>query len=568
MAITAGTYYVGPAETIVDWTAAAAQVSGQTLTGDVTFIQRGNITQTVRTSWGSIAFGAFNLRLTSNSPNLGNPTSGNKSTWNTSADNECFVIANTNTRSTGKIYIDSIYFYAASTSVIVNGILLSYAAGFVVIHDCLFNSQRAYNFLAVANSVGCNIQYYNCKVWTALTDFGTYAYFENTVQATICEIENITSYSKYNPVFAFIGSGSTATRWIRNCIALSQNQNSACFAFGSMTAAANASSDATGNVGFRSLVPSAQFLSLSDASAQFLNLASGSPLRGSGVSTSIAENTLGIRGNDRPGVDSAVSVGADESDASSSFTIGSAFALMRPWPACSIAPSILWVQDSALYWNGSDRGAAQDAYEATAIFQGRETVINTLEQSLDAYREAVALSGFNTPLFAPNVDHTGTINAVIRSIDRTQLQWGAPYTTNQIYQLEVRFLAISPTLLATTPSWASLRMQDGFRASRSYESRKAFTYAQTAAYADRRSDVGIFEASFSQSTAQIQAILAYLLTTARAASVAFPSAVSAVVPYPWGRARGTPGNCQVRAFSVARKNLNRWNLNLTLVEAP
>lgn len=244
-----------------------------------------------------------------------------------------------------------------------------------------------------------------------------------------------------------------------------------------------------------------------------------------------------------------------------SLTIGGTAVKMRPWPSFSITPSIQWIQDSAGRWNGSDRGASRDAYEATATFQGTEATINTLEQTLDSNREAITLSNFAAPLFAPNVDHTGSISAVVLpGIERRQLQFGG------VYELVVSFRAIAPTLLATTPSLATLRLQETFEASHTYESPKAFTYGQTAAYGDHRSDVGTFEASFSQSTAQIQAILAYLLTTARASDIAFPAALSTVA-YPWGRTRGTPTNCKILSFDVSRKNLNRWGLKIKFGEA-
>lgn len=248
-----------------------------------------------------------------------------------------------------------------------------------------------------------------------------------------------------------------------------------------------------------------------------------------------------------------------------SLSIGGSNYAMRPWPQPTIAPAIRWMTDAAGYPNGSDRGSSQDGYMATALFQGRESTLNALEQTLDANREAVTLASFQTPLFAPNVDHTGSISAVVEGYSRNQVQWG---NGTDIYGLEVQFRAIAPTLLGTTPSLATLRYQDGAQAGHSHTSPKAFTYDQTAVYGDRRSDIGLFEGEFSQTTAEIQAILAYLLTTARASAIAFPSALSAVVDYPFGRSRGTPGNCRVTGFEIGRKNLNRWSLKLQLAEAP
>lgn len=249
----------------------------------------------------------------------------------------------------------------------------------------------------------------------------------------------------------------------------------------------------------------------------------------------------------------------------STVTIAGTAYPIQPWPSPSIAPAIQWAQDSAGYWQGSDRGASQDIYEATALFAGKETTINNLEQALDANREFLTLSAFLAPLFAPNVDHTGSLTVAVTGLERRQVQYGAP---SQVYALTATFRAIAPPLLSTTPSLAGLRPQDGFTASHSYESPKVFSMNQTAYYGDHRSDSGQLDVELSQNTATTQGILAYALTTARAGAVAFPAALSAVIAYPWGRDRGSPTNCRFKGISVSRKNLNRWTIRLSLVEAP
>lgn len=245
---------------------------------------------------------------------------------------------------------------------------------------------------------------------------------------------------------------------------------------------------------------------------------------------------------------------------SGSVTIAGTVSRFRPWPAFSIKPAIQWVQDSAGYWNASDRGAAQDIYESTALFQGTETTINALEQVLESNRSAITLTDFSADLFAPNVDHTGSISATVLSHERSQIHFGL---ADDVYSLLVRFRAISPSLLGTTPSLSGARPQEGFTADHSNEMGKSFSYDRTAFYQDRSSDIGVLRVDLEQNATQTKAILAYLLVTARTAAVAFPFAT---IAYPWGRSRAS-SNCKVKSFSVYRMNLNRWRFTLDLVEA-
>lgn len=65
MAITSGTYNVGPAETLTSMTAIAAEINGQTFVGDVTFIQTGSITQGsgAAHNFANINMGGFTLKF-------------------------------------------------------------------------------------------------------------------------------------------------------------------------------------------------------------------------------------------------------------------------------------------------------------------------------------------------------------------------------------------------------------------------------------------------------------------------------------------------------------------------
>ena len=241
-----------------------------------------------------------------------------------------------------------------------------------------------------------------------------------------------------------------------------------------------------------------------------------------------------------------------------SFTVDGTGVSAKQWPAPQVDPSILWIRDSAGNWSGSDRGASQDAYTSEAVLMGTETELDSMEGALEDAREGMTLAAFAAPLFAPNVDHTGSISATVtRMGPRRHVAFGAGAAVG-VYELPVTFRAISPTLLGTSPSLATLKLQDGFEADRVFEAGKGFTYSQAAIYSDHDSDVG----RFRQQTSQAQAILAYLLTTARANTVAFPSIG---VNYPWGNP-GAPANCKVKSFTVSRVNFVFWDFKIELVE--
>ncbi len=112
--------------------------------------------------------------------------------------------------------------------------------------------------------------------------------------------------------------------------------------------------------------------------------------------------------------------------------------------------------------------------------------------------------------------------------------------------------------------WAAINPDDD--ADNSYEARKIFSQNQTAYYTDHLSDIGTFTGRFVQTTAQMRAILAYLLVTARASSFSFPNIG---VAYPFGYTRGAYASktCKVKSFEFSRRNFVFWDLVLELVEA-
>lgn len=237
------------------------------------------------------------------------------------------------------------------------------------------------------------------------------------------------------------------------------------------------------------------------------------------------------------------------------------------WPKAIIRPAILWMQDAAGNWNGSDRGAAQDVYESQVVFVNTETLINQLQVDLETARDTVSLTGFTAPIFSPEVDHTGSIAAsVVAMGPRRHRAFGVPSASSQMLELPVTFRAISPSLLGTTPSLSTLRLQEGYDGDASFEIGKAFTYNQSGVYADHKSDIGVFKGRFRQKVEEVRAILAYLLVTARANAFTLPTLGG--VTYPFGVNRGTgPFQAKIKSIGITRSNFVFYDLDLEFVES-
>lgn len=569
MSVSSGTYDFGSGGAYS--TLGAALNDSTDLTGNLTFRMVSDTNETSNISWSHNTNG-YTLRITSSLTHLGLPASAWKMSINQVSGGRVFDLYGAS-GATGLIQIDSLYLSVVTVQAafwILFGLQVpafgSSLTQSYILKNCLFDLGNKSNGSAIfsfANGGAAPCRIWNNKIWNSGGATGI------TVQKDSDVVENNVFYSTVN------ATGFSGDRF-------STLQNNACYApggnafawpatFGAhATSRGNASSDststnaATQSGNYTGRAAATDLISTNPASSDFLKPADLSVLKTGGVTPSISFNTEGVEANSRPSAGGILSIGAHQAiDAKSILIAGIGFRF-RPWPKPTITASIQWIQDSAGYWNGSDRGYAQDVYEATALFQGRESVINTLEQTLESNRESIVLSGFEAPLFAPNVDHTGTITAAVLEIQRRQVQFGL---SGHVYELVVTFRAIAPTLLSTTPSMAGLRPQEGFSAQASYESPKAFAYGQTAYYGDHRSDTGTLEVDLVQNLAQTRAILAYVLTTARASAVAFPSALSTIA-YPWGRARGSATNCKITGLEVSRMNLNRWKIKLRFVEAP
>lgn len=247
-----------------------------------------------------------------------------------------------------------------------------------------------------------------------------------------------------------------------------------------------------------------------------------------------------------------------------SFKIGSAEFLVKRWPKARITPPYDWVKTWAENPYAYDRGAAQDVYESEVVFYDTEANINTIQTALETVRGSATLSSFTDIIFAPNVDHSGSITCVLKVLKPRRATAFAAGTT-AMFEMTVTLRAVSPTLLSTTPSLATLRPQMGYEADKVYQSLKGFSMDQTMSNLDRRTDAGVCTVPFVQLTAEIKAILAYILVTLRAASFTFPSALG--ITYPFGVVRGgLPKNCKITAFSFSRRDQETWAMSITFTE--
>jgi hypothetical protein len=82
MAVTAGSYTVGSGGNYATWYAALSDMYNQTLTGDLTFTQISDVTETQARGSMSPNLGGFRFTITSNSPHYGDITRGWKTTLN------------------------------------------------------------------------------------------------------------------------------------------------------------------------------------------------------------------------------------------------------------------------------------------------------------------------------------------------------------------------------------------------------------------------------------------------------------------------------------------------------
>lgn len=236
------------------------------------------------------------------------------------------------------------------------------------------------------------------------------------------------------------------------------------------------------------------------------------------------------------------------------------------WPAPSIEWAVSHVDMENGYVDACDESAALDIYRSEVTFILKQADMDSLRTVLGANREALTLSAFDTYIFAPNVDHTGSIAATLVEPGKRE-HVAFAYVGGGVHKATLTFRAHAPALLSGTPSLAALHLQKGWNGDHSWDIAAGFTSGHTPKYSDKRTDAGFFNGVFLQTTAEMLAILSYILTTARGNTFTLPTFPS--VTYPFGADKGAgPFNCRIKSFDISRFAFSRWNLNIEFVQAP
>lgn len=235
------------------------------------------------------------------------------------------------------------------------------------------------------------------------------------------------------------------------------------------------------------------------------------------------------------------------------------------WPKPAIEWAMEWIKSRKGNHHNSDRGAAQDVYTTDFTLYDTESALNTLQTTLAAHRYQVTLADFGEALFAPNIDHTGSINALITTRGPRR---SAGFTAGggELFQMQCKATAVQPPKLGITPSLSLLRLQHGYTADKTFTARMGMTYDQTAGGTDTADDAGVFDFKGLQFTAELQQILAYILAgTSR--GLAFTLPTIAGEPYPFGVVKGAgPFQTKIRSFSFSRRDFQMWDLAIQFVE--
>jgi len=326
MATTSGYVEVGPGKTFTTWSALIADLDD--LTGNLYVMQTGNTSEPGTPYAGGAAgidLNGYALTFDSDTPHYGVAGVGNliQVLANPGTPIVRMEVNGTGTFEVKNLQVDETGLTDAETAFQ----LINYSGSVdIVAHDLIAIGSlldvELFGVIGISlQSLGGDIDAWNLK-----------AYHWNDVGIGIApgyfgsgsgRFENLTAYYCANygiwnvaDGFAFGGAGI-----VRNCVSVgSLTSDFSGFNLDPYAGYNNASSDASagngiwgggGSSNFTTILP-AEFKSLVSSDPDFLMVASGGVLEGSGSAVQIPSNTKGIRGNDRPGSDALYSVGADE----------------------------------------------------------------------------------------------------------------------------------------------------------------------------------------------------------------------------------------------------------------
>ena len=239
---------------------------------------------------------------------------------------------------------------------------------------------------------------------------------------------------------------------------------------------------------------------------------------------------------------------------------------LKPFPAPSVRRNVAWAMDSWGRWQGADRGAEGDFFDAKVTVFGTKAEMEAFADWAEEHgREEFAIDEIDGVIFAPLVMHTAPIQAVITDRERLKRVFFSSTDTG-VDEVTFTLRAVDPGLWAPSePGFERLLLQDQFEQDKSTTVFPRFSGDGVPFIADRQFDAGRFVGEFIQDEAGTREALRYLLYTKRAESFDFPTLPG--VTYPFGKARGgLPKLCKVTDLGIARPSLRRWALRITFVE--
>lgn len=258
---------------------------------------------------GSIVdFNGFTVLFTSDTPPQGDPTAG----WITNLSGG--ILFRLSTTGGGTFEVAHLNVHASGGS--GNNYLFTTSGPNVLVHDCIgINSSASvstvFNLQTQLGFVG-TYDVWNC-VGRATELNADSSIFQIFLSAGTFTIENCIAHGAD---YGFVLSSDAMT--VRNCVAIGQNvegfntnnnatgRNNASY---DMTAT-NGWLDNTGGVS--NIVAATEFTSLDETQSTYLKVTNDGFLHDGGAATTIAGNTAGIRGNQRPQTNGDISIGADE----------------------------------------------------------------------------------------------------------------------------------------------------------------------------------------------------------------------------------------------------------------
>ena len=309
MPVSSGNFTVGSDGSYA--TVALAKADTANLTGNLTFKQISALTETANFTV-DVAINGFTLTFDSNTIPSGNPNKGHKITLSGTAR----YVFDIKCSGAGTINVRNQYLDAGSDGIIGSLILLrvgSTFTGTMNINDNLYNGQGLRDHYVVQISDNSSvINMWNNVVWDCNirgAGAGGIAFYISTHNA-LSKYENNTAFN------CFEGIDNTGESATYNNFLLFSNTTNIANNTGSVSN--NCGTDAT-NVGAATdngalvkLTITHEIESTTDTDANFLKIKIGSFLDDNGITAEISANTLGNRGNLRPGTDGNVSIGGDE----------------------------------------------------------------------------------------------------------------------------------------------------------------------------------------------------------------------------------------------------------------